>query len=136
MVSVITPRQTFRKSERLCSRKILESLASKGRNIHIPPFRIVWLFSELTKEVPAQIAFAVPKRNIKNAVERNRIKRLMRESYRKNKSTLFSLIVEQEKRVALLYIFTGKEAVSHDETELKTKSILLQLAQDLKKSSR
>ncbi len=134
--SVTTPRQTFRKSERLCSRKILETLATKGRSIHNPPFRMVWLFSPLTKDVPAQIAFSVPKRNIKTAVDRNRIKRLMRESYRKNKSAFFTFINEQEQKVALLFIFTGKMAVSHSETELKTKSILSQLAQDIKKSSR
>jgi ribonuclease P protein component len=135
MVAVTTTRQTFRKSERLSSRKILETLVTKGRSIHVPPFRMVWLFSTLPETVPAQIAFAVPKRNFKTAVLRNRIRRLMRESYRKNKTQLYPLIVEQGKNVALLFIFTGKEVVSYAETEIKTKSILSQLANEIKKAA-
>src|SRR4051812_34653774 len=135
-VSVTSPRQTFRKSERLCSRKILETLAAKGRNISVAPFRLIWIRAALTQNVPAQIAFAVPKRNIKSAVGRNRIKRLMRESYRKNKSTLYSLISDSDTTVALLLIFTGKEIVSHSETEIKTKTIFTQLVDDIKKSTR
>src|SRR6188472_1874814 len=113
--SVTSSRQTFRKSERLCSRKILETLAAKGRSIHLSPFRLVWLISTLTKDVPAQIAFAVPKRLFKKAVDRNRIKRLMRESYRKNKSQLYSLISDRGVNVALLLVFTGKEMVDYQE---------------------
>jgi ribonuclease P protein component len=134
--SVTSTRQTFRKSERLCSRKILETLASKGRSIHVVPFRLVWLITPLPQNVPAQIAFAVPKRNIKSAVERNTIKRRMRESYRKNKSTLNSLISDTESRIALLLIFTGKQPITYNETEIKTKTILTQLAQDIKKYTR
>ena len=136
MIASASPRQTFRKSERLCSRKILEALAAKGRNIHLAPFRLIWLITPLTKEVAAQIAFSVPKRNIKSAVVRNRMKRLMREAYRKNKSAFYSLISDQDVRVALLLIFTGKEVVDYGETETKTQSILNQLVQDIKKITR
>jgi len=134
--AVTSPRQTFRKSERLCSRKILETLASKGRNIYNNPFRLIWLISPLPQEVPAQIAFAVPKRNLKKAVDRNRMKRLMRESYRKNKSDFYAFIADQGISVALLFVYTGKEVTGHTETESKTKSILTQLAQDIKKFTR
>jgi ribonuclease P protein component len=134
--AVTSPRQTFRKSERLCSRKILETLASKGRNIYNTPFRLIWLISPLTEEVPAQIAFAVPKRNLKKAVDRNRMKRLMRESYRKNKSDFYAFISDQKITIALLLIYTGKEVTGYTETESKTKSILTQLVQDITKFTR
>jgi ribonuclease P protein component len=132
-VSVTPARQTFRKSERLCSRKILETLITKGRNIHATPFRLTWLVTPLTKEVPAQIAFAVPKRNLKNAVDRNRMKRLMRESFRKNKSGIYAFISDRGISVAMLLVFTGKETIGYPDTETKTKIIFTQLAQELKK---
>ena len=132
-VSVTSTRQTFRKSERLCSRKILETLTAKGRNIHAPPFRLTWLVSPLTKEVPAQIAFAVPKRNLKRAVDRNRMKRLMREAFRKNKSGIYAFITDRGISVALLLVYTGKETIAYSDTESKTQLIFTQLAQDLKK---
>ena len=134
--SAALQRQTFRKSERLCSRKIIENLVTKGRNISIKPFRLIWLSTELTQDVYAQVAFTVPKRNFKSAVKRNLLKRLMREAYRKNKSKLNALISKSELRLALLFVFTGNELISYQETEQKTISILKILEEDIKKHIR
>jgi ribonuclease P protein component len=97
---------------------------------------MVWMITPLPQEVPVQIAFAVPKKNFKRAVDRNRIKRLMRESYRKNKSDLHAFISDQGTSVALLLIFTGRELISYPETESKIQTIHLQLVQDIKRTSR
>ncbi len=128
-------RQTFRKTERLCSRKIIQNLALKGRNIHVHPLRLLWIPSLINSDLPAQAAFSVPKRNFKNAVDRNHIKRRMREAYRKNKSSLYSLISKNNIQYALLFVFTGKEIVSYLETVEKTKIILLRFAEDIQKNN-
>ena len=128
-------RQTFRKNERLCSRKIIQDLALKGKNIHINPIRLLWIPSILNVSIPAQAAFTVPKRNFKDAVDRNRIKRRMREAYRKNKSSLYSLISNNKNQYALLFVFTGKESITYFEIEEKIKIIFHRFAEDIQKNN-
>jgi ribonuclease P protein component len=129
-------RQTFRKSEKLCSRKIILDLAKKGKVIHARSFRLSWLETILPILVPVQIAFSVPKRNFKSAVERNRIKRRMREVYRKNKSKIYSLILPGKKQFALLIVYTGNTIPTLKETENQLLITLQHFAEDIQKHFR
>ncbi len=128
-------RLTFRKKERLCSRKVIQEIVQKGKSIHLSPIRLTWLKIKLPHDVPAQAAFVVPKKNFKSAVDRNRIKRKMRESYRKNKSAFYPLISFQDCQYAMLFVYTGTETVSYSETEEKTKIILHRLAETIQKNN-
>jgi ribonuclease P protein component len=133
--SSVALRQTFRKSERLCSRKVLNELVLKGHTIHEKPLRLVWLSTVLNSDTAAQAAFTVPKKNFKKAVDRNSIKRRIREAYRKNKSPLYSLISPMERQFALLFIYTGKEKATYFEIEVKLKSILSRFAEAVKENN-
>ena len=75
----------FNKKERLCSSKLIEELSKNGRSFLVYPFKVIWLTTEFEDQVPAKILFAVAKKRHKKAVARNKIKRLLRESYRINK---------------------------------------------------
>ena len=67
--------------------------------------------------VPVQVAFSVPKRRFKRAVDRNRIKRQLREVYRTNKSELYTVLRDRQKTIALAVLFTGKEGPEFVELE-------------------
>ncbi|WP_083322518.1 ribonuclease P protein component [Hymenobacter lapidarius] len=104
-----TRRYTFPKEEHLCRKKLIEELFGKqGSSFGVYPLRIVWIKSAVPTTAPPQVLISVSKRTFKRAVDRNRLKRLIREAYRLNKYRL----VEQPAghQVALLgIIFTGKE---------------------------
>lgn len=97
-------RLKFPKSEKLKSRKLIEQLFSEGKSQTIYPIKLFFLErSELDNH---QAAFAVPKRNFKLAVDRNRIKRQMREAYRLNKSVLNP---NNSDNYALLFLYLGAD---------------------------
>ena len=102
-------RYTFSKEEHLCRKKLIDELFGKqGSSFGVYPLRLVWIKSEAPTAAPPQVLISVSKRGFKRAVDRNRLKRLIREAYRLNKYRL----VEQPggHQVALLgIIFTGKE---------------------------
>ena len=104
-----TRRYTFPKEEHLCRKKLIDELFGKqGSSFGVYPLRIVWIKSAAPTLAPPQVLISVSKRTFKRAVDRNWIKRLIREAYRLNKYRL----VEQPNghQVALLgIIFTGKE---------------------------
>ena len=102
-------RHTFPKEEHLCRKKLIEELFSKqGSSFGVYPLRIVWIKSEMPTTAPPQVLISVSKRTFKRAVDRNRLKRLIREAYRLNK---YRLTEQPEGHpIALLgIIFTGKE---------------------------
>ena len=100
---------TFPKEEHLCRKKLIEELFSKqGSSFGVYPLRIVWIPAPALTTAPPQVLISVSKRTFKRAVDRNRLKRLIREAYRLNKYRL----TEQPNghSIALLgIIFTGKE---------------------------
>ena len=102
-------RHTFPKEEHLCRKKLIEELFSKqGSSFGVYPLRIVWIPAPAPTTAPPQVLISVSKRTFKRAVDRNRLKRLIREAYRLNKYRL----TEQPNghSIALLgIIFTGKE---------------------------
>ena len=101
---------TLSKAERLSSRKAIGKLFESGASVTANPLRMVWLrVEEAEPEMPpAQAMFSVSKRKFPRAVDRNRIKRLIRESYRLAKPTLFEQI-PSDKRYWLAFLFTGNE---------------------------
>jgi len=113
------PRQTFTRDERLRSRKLIEKIIEEGQSIHFAPFRFSWTVTKLETVFPVQLAIAVPKRFFKRAVDRNRIKRLVREVYRKNKSGLYSSLKSCNIQCALLVVFNGRKVPLYEEVEKK-----------------
>jgi ribonuclease P protein component len=84
---------SFKKSERLCSKKQIEVLLNKGLKVKEEVIVCRYIKkSDENQNGMTQLLIAVPKRNVKSAINRNRIKRLIREVYRKNKSQISNKI--------------------------------------------
>jgi ribonuclease P protein component len=111
-------RYTFKKEEKLKSRKLIEKLFIEGNRIKSFPVQLVFLQTEHTTDAKIQAGFSVPKRRFKRAVDRNRIKRLLRESYRLNKH-LLKIIKDKNytKKHIFMFVYIGKEELSFQEIE-------------------
>lgn len=110
---------SFRKTERLSGRSSFEKLIREGKSFTIFPFRVVWMPVDEKMDFPAQVAFAVPKRNFKSAVKRNKIKRLLRESYRRCKPVFYQDLEKRKLKLHILVIFTAREVPKLKETDGK-----------------
>jgi len=115
---------TFKKSERLSSKKLIDTIFESGRSFTIQPFNVKWIECSLNTTFPAQIAFAVPKKIFRKAIERNKLKRRSREAYRKVKQNLYRFLKEQNKSVAIMLVYIAKEELSYAVIEDKINKII------------
>lgn len=115
MIDEFTMKYTLGKEEKLKSRKLIEQLFLEGKRVKSYPFQLIYLEKEHAAEFPIQVGFSVPKRNIKLAVNRNRIKRVMREIYRLNK---FGFSEKIEKKYIFMFIYMAKDEVDYSNLEM------------------
>ena len=96
----------FPKREKLAHRKLWEEVFRKGRTVKAYPLLLYYLETPLPEPVPFQAGFAVPKRSFRKAVQRNRIKRLMREAFRLEKPGTFN---NTKGSFAFVILYIGRE---------------------------
>ena len=133
---------TLGKNERLKSRKAIEELFTKGKSFSVFPFKIIYqkLTSDFSNEHPAinnlpagqagkqlQTAFSVSKRHFKKAVYRNRIKRVMREAYRLQKTGLQDQLQQSNKRLQVFILYVSNELPEKEMLFLKINAVLKRL---------
>jgi ribonuclease P protein component len=102
-------KQTFTKDERLCKKILIAKLFREGNSFFVHPFRVTFLETVIPENVPAQVMISVPKQNLRKAVERNKIKRRMRESYRISKELLYEGLSERQQQIVFCITYTSKE---------------------------
>ncbi|MTI20765.1 ribonuclease P protein component [Fulvivirga sp. RKSG066] len=115
---------TFKKAEKLSSKKLIQELFSKGSSFYLYPFKVLVLPQSDKNQSPHQLLITVPKRNHKTAVARNRIKRQIREAYRLNKQLL-----DVDKTLLIAYIYTAKEVSDYHKLEKALISLLSKINQ-------
>src|SRR5690606_35213930 len=91
----------FKKEERLSSRKVIDLVYSeKSTSIFIHPLRFSWVQTALDTPFPAQVLIGVSRKKFRKAGQRNRIKRQLREVYRKNKHSIYALLTSENEKFA------------------------------------
>ena len=131
MAGIASP--VFSKRERIVSRKLIEQLFSKGSSFSASafPLRIVVLETErMADDIPVQVLISVSKRHFKHAVDRNRVKRQVREAYRRNKQMLTEK-VQQEQTLAIAFIWLADELLESATVEKSVKKLLGKAAERL-----
>jgi ribonuclease P protein component len=124
-------RFTFGKTEKLCSRKIIDRLFDQGEAFMAFPLRVQFMPADLPEEVPLQSMFSVSKRRFKRAVKRNLLKRRMREAYRLNKQPLLDFLKENELQWAVAFLFVSKEELDYHIIEKAMKKAVGRLIDEL-----
>ena len=107
-------RYSYNKVEKLKSKKLIEQLFSEGEAVSVYPLRLIYIESSFDEDVKLKVGVSVSKRNFKKAVNRNKIKRQLREVYRLNKPIYFNNITTQ---YAFMILYIGNEIPNFKDLE-------------------
>lgn len=127
-------KNTFPLKEHLKSKSTVEKLYADGASVTAYPLRAVFIEIPATQQEPtAAILISVAKKRFRHAVDRNLVKRRIREAYRLNKHGFVASLEEQGKKmaVAILYIDT-----KHNSTEFLKKKMVKLLASIIEKNNK
>ncbi|WP_437440063.1 ribonuclease P protein component [Polaribacter pectinis] len=122
-------KNTLGKQERLKSRKLIEKLYQEGNSVKTFPLRMMYIQTTHTSDFPCQVGVSVPKRNFKLAVHRNRIKRLMRETYRLQKQIVYNNLDEP---YVFMISYLGREEWTYEELYKKMEKLLTLFINEVK----
>lgn len=121
---------TLRKAERLHSKTIVDQMFTGGisKSFSVFPLRVVYM-SVQEQEASVSVLISVSKKRFKRAVKRNRVKRQIREAYRKNKQELLGMCDQAGKKIAVAFIYLSDELTSSAVIEEKMKVLLARIAE-------
>ena len=126
----MTTAPTFKKEERIVSNLLIETLFEKGnsQSLSAYPLRAVYLKTEHREGcAPVQLLISVPKKKFKHAVDRNRVKRQIREAYRKNK-VLLEGTLDEGQMLLIAIIWLSDKHYATNEVEKRVINLLKQMA--------
>jgi len=133
-INEIHTNSTFSKEEKLCSTKSIDRLFSKGESFIAYPLRIVYFIEDEPDKSRqmASILISVSKKKFKRAVKRNRVKRLIREAYRLNKSPYLQLLQRNSKRIDIAFLYLKDELPTYTGIEKAMMKTITVLSEKLK----
>lgn len=132
MITFVSMNFNFGKQYRLCSKKKIEEVFKSGKKIHGFPF-LSYHLTVTDQENSFKILVSVPKKFIRQAHERNYVKRCMREGIRKNKAPLEELLLLKGLSLNIAMVFISREKKESSEIEQKITDRLLKIKNELQK---
>lgn len=127
MLLTTTPRYFLKKEDKLKSRKAIDELFKTGKSFSNFPVKVIWL--PANKAGILQACMGVSSRNFKKAVDRNRIKRLMREAWRLQKNSLHNHLEQNNTKMSVFLLYVGKDLPSYELVYAKVGSAIKRLIQ-------
>ncbi len=122
------------KYERICKENDIQTLFDRGVGISVYPFRVVYLFHrDESRPVTVRLLVSVSKKRFHHAVNRNRVKRLMRESWRRNKAPLYEICERDNISVDVALVYTATVIHSYEEMLKKTKKAVIEIGKGYEK---
>ena len=126
-------RFTFSRAEKLKQKRLFDQLFRGAQKKLHHPVLAIWQVCELPEPVPAQVGFSVPKKHFKKAVQRNQVKRRLREAYRLNNSSLHHQLNSNQTQIAVLFVTLKTNNTSFDHLQEKMVLLLQDIEAELKR---
>ncbi len=118
---------SYNKQEKLKSRKQIDELFAKGRSFLLFPVKVFYLPVDAKETQPVKAGMGVSARYFKKAVDRNRVKRLLRETYRLNKQPLYDCMAARGQQLAVFFLYVDKTLPSAELLQKKMPQLLNKL---------
>ncbi len=117
------------RQERLRSKKLIDNLFKNGESFFVYPFKVIYLVDAQKHKDTADVSLfiSVSKKNIKRAVDRNRVRRLVREAWRTQKQPLTAYYSGQNKQIQIALVYTAKQLTESAVVHHKINTIILRL---------
>jgi ribonuclease P protein component len=124
----------FNKKERLKSNLSVQDLIRNGQTLSSFPLKLYWnKEDDPSQKYPVKMAVSVPKKKIRRAVDRNLLKRRIRESYRQNKCDLYDLLNQSDLKLLIVIMFIADDLTSYERIDSGLKNLFLKLIVNIKK---
>ena len=119
---------TLGRAERLKSEKSISQIFESGKSLSVYPLRLIYQLKSPEKDVSVKIGFAVPKKNFKRAIDRNLIKRRMREAYRLNKQILCGENNKPGCGLEMMLVYQAKKVEDYEKISSCLKNLMKRLS--------
>lgn len=122
----------FGKEYKLCRKILIDEIFATKKSVKKYPFVLNYKLTDEILDKPFQVVISAPKRIFKTAVQRNRIKRVMREVFRHEKHTLEDFLTHERKYLTLFLVYTSSEEFKQEVLKEKFKKLINNLMEELK----